>query len=45
MLFKHPATATILAAVVIGEKLTLQSYLGIAIVAAGIFYLSRRSSN
>ena len=41
----EPATATILAAVVIGEKLALQSYLGIAIVAAGIFYLSRRSSN
>lgn len=37
----EPATATILAAVVIGEKLVAQSYVGIAIVAAGILYISR----
>ena len=37
----EPATATILAAVVIGEPLVLQSYLGILIVAAGIIYVSR----
>ena len=37
----EPATATILAAVVIGESLVMQSYIGIAIVAAGILYISR----
>ena len=37
----EPATATILAAVVIGESLVTQSYIGIAIVAAGILYISR----
>ena len=37
----EPATATILAAVVIGEPLVLQSYLGILIVALGILYVSR----
>lgn len=37
----EPATATILAAVVIGESLVLQSYIGIAIVAAGILFISR----
>jgi len=41
----EPATATILAAVVIGEKLVLQSYLGIATVALGILYLSRKSAS
>ena len=40
----EPATATILAAVVIGEPLVLQSYLGILIVAAGILYVSRSKS-
>ena len=40
----EPATATILAAVVIGEKLVMQSYIGIATVALGILYLSRRTS-
>lgn len=40
----EPATATILAAVVIGETLLPQSYLGIAIVAAGILYISRIKS-
>ena len=37
----EPATATILAAVIIGEVLVLQSFIGIAIVAAGILYISR----
>jgi DME family drug/metabolite transporter len=41
----EPATATILAAVVIGEKLVVQSYLGIATVALGILYLSRKTTN
>jgi DME family drug/metabolite transporter len=41
----EPATATVLAAVVIGEKLVVQSYLGIATVALGILYLSRKSAN
>ncbi len=41
----EPATATILAAFVIGEKLLLQSYLGIATVALGILYLSRKSAS
>jgi DME family drug/metabolite transporter len=39
----EPATATILAAVVIGESLVLQSFIGIAIVAAGIIFISRAS--
>ncbi len=37
----EPATATILAALIIGENLVLQSFLGIAIVAAGILYISK----
>jgi DME family drug/metabolite transporter len=37
----EPATATILAAIVIGETLLLQSYIGIAIVALGILLTSR----
>jgi DME family drug/metabolite transporter len=41
----EPATATVLAAVVIGERLVLQSYLGILTVALGILYLSRSRSN
>jgi DME family drug/metabolite transporter len=41
----EPATATILAAVIIGEKLTMQSYIGIVTVALGIIYLSRKNAN
>jgi DME family drug/metabolite transporter len=41
----EPATATVLAAIVIGEKLVLQSYIGIATVALGILYLSRKSAS
>lgn len=37
----EPATATILAAVIIGEPLVMQSYLGIVVVALGIIYISR----
>jgi DME family drug/metabolite transporter len=37
----EPATATILAALIIGESLVLQSFAGIAIVASGILYISR----
>lgn len=37
----EPATATILAAVVIGEHLVFRSYLGIFIVAIGIFSISK----
>jgi DME family drug/metabolite transporter len=40
----EPATATILAAVVIGEHLVFRSYLGIAVVALGIVYISRSKS-
>ena len=40
----EPATATILAAVVIGEHLVLQSYFGILTVALGILYISRSRS-
>jgi DME family drug/metabolite transporter len=36
----EPATATLLAALIIGESLVFQSFLGIAIVAAGILYIS-----
>lgn len=38
----EPATATILAAVVVGEPLVGQSYLGIVTVALGILYISKR---
>jgi DME family drug/metabolite transporter len=41
----EPATATILAALVLGEKLVLQSYIGIATVVFGILYLSRETVN
>lgn len=37
----EPATATILAAFVIGENLVARSYIGILIVAIGIAYISR----
>jgi DME family drug/metabolite transporter len=37
----EPATATILASLVIGEHLVFNSYLGIIIVAFGILYISR----
>ena len=37
----EPATATILAAFVIGENLVARSYIGILIVAAGIAYISQ----
>ena len=37
----EPATATILAAFIIGESLVFQSFVGIAIVAAGILYISK----
>jgi DME family drug/metabolite transporter len=40
----EPATATILAAVVIGEHLVFRSYLGIVIVALGILFISRSKS-
>ena len=41
----EPATATILAAAVIGEPLVGQSYVGIVTVAIGILYISRRSGS
>lgn len=41
----EPATATILAAVVIGENLVARSYIGILIVALGIAYISRTRSS
>ena len=41
LVLAEPATATILAALIIGESLVLQSFLGIAIVAAGILYISK----
>jgi DME family drug/metabolite transporter len=36
----EPATATVLSAVVLGEPLILQSYIGVATVAIGILYIS-----
>jgi DME family drug/metabolite transporter len=41
----EPATATILAAFVIGENLVARSYIGILIVALGIAYISRTRSS
>ena len=40
----EPATATILAAFVIGEPLVFRSYLGIVTVALGILYISARGA-
>lgn len=37
----EPATATILAAVIVGEALVVQSYIGIVVVALGILFISR----
>ena len=37
----EPATATILAAVVIGEPLVIQSYVGIFVVALGILHIAK----
>jgi DME family drug/metabolite transporter len=36
----EPATATVLAAFVLGEELVWQSYLGVAAVILGILYIS-----
>ncbi len=41
LILAEPATATILAAVVLNEAITLQGWLGIAVVATGLAYLSR----
>ena len=41
LILAEPATATILAAVVLNESITLQGWAGIATVAIGLAYLSR----
>lgn len=41
LILAEPATATILAAVVLNESITLQGWTGIATVAIGLAYLSR----
>lgn len=41
LILAEPATATILAAVILNEAITLQGWLGIAVVATGLVYLSR----
>jgi drug/metabolite transporter, DME family len=41
LILAEPATATILAALVLGESLNIYSWLGVVIVAAGLIYLSR----
>jgi DME family drug/metabolite transporter len=41
LILAEPATATLLAAVVLGESLNFQNWFGIAIIAAGLIYLSR----
>jgi len=38
----EPATATLLAALVIGEPLVVQSYIGVVTVAVGILYISKK---
>ena len=40
----EPATATILAATILGESLTLRSYLGVFIVGVGLMYLGMASN-
>ena len=41
LVLAEPATATLLAAVVLGERLNAYSWLGVSIVVAGLIYLSR----
>lgn len=41
LILAEPATATILAAVVLNESLLIRSWIGIAVVSAGLVYLSR----
>ena len=41
LILAEPATATLLAAVVLGESLNYRNWIGIAIIAAGLIYLSR----
>ena len=41
LILAEPATATLLAAVVLGESLNFKNWFGIAIIAAGLIYLSR----
>jgi len=41
LILAEPATATLLAAVVLGESLNAYSWLGVAIVTTGLIYLSR----
>jgi DME family drug/metabolite transporter len=41
LVLAEPATATLLAAVVLGESLNAYSWLGVSIVVAGLIYLSR----
>ena len=43
LILAEPATATILAAVVLNESITFQGWAGIATVAIGLAYLSRES--
>jgi DME family drug/metabolite transporter len=43
LILAEPATATILAAVVLNESITLQGWVGIATVTIGLAYLSRES--
>lgn len=43
LILAEPATATILAAVVLNESISLQGWVGIATVAIGLAYLSRES--
>jgi DME family drug/metabolite transporter len=40
LILAEPATATLLAAIVLGEKLNLYSWLGVIVVSAGLMYLS-----
>jgi DME family drug/metabolite transporter len=42
LILAEPATATILAAVVLNEAISLQGWLGIAVVATGLAHLSRQ---
>jgi len=41
LILAEPATATLLAALVLGESLNAYSWLGVVIVTSGLVYLSR----
>jgi DME family drug/metabolite transporter len=44
LILSEPATATLLAAIVLSENLNNKSWIGITIIIAGLIYLSRETA-